>query len=79
MILLKSGTTYKKVAFSDIPYLEIKGHVLKVYLQNSSVIPVSIKMSEAESRFPQNCFYRCHQSYMVNLAFIESKVFTKLK
>ncbi len=72
MILLKSGTTYKKVAFSDIPYLEIKGHVLKVYLQNSSVIPVSIKMSEAESRFPQNYFYRCHQSYMVNLAFIEN-------
>lgn len=72
VILLKCGSIYKKIAFSDISYFEIKGHVLKVYLQNSSVIPVSIKMSEAESRFPQKYFYRCHQSYMVNLAFIEN-------
>lgn len=72
VIVLKCGNVFKKIAFAAIYYLEIKGHVLKVYLQNDTVITVSMKMAEAESRFPQNQFFRCHQSYMVNLAYIEN-------
>ncbi|MGF6352831.1 two-component system LytT family response regulator [Paenibacillus sp. 4624] len=58
---------------ADIYYAEAQEKVTKVYTKNGEfTMPVSI--SDFHSRLPQDAFFRCHRSYLVNLAQIREIV-----
>ncbi|CAI6066161.1 Transcriptional regulatory protein YpdB [Paenibacillus sp. JJ-100] len=58
---------------ADIYYAEAQEKVTKVYTKNGEfTMPLSI--SDFYSRLPQETFFRCHRSYLVNLAQIREIV-----
>ncbi len=58
---------------ADIYYAEAQEKVTKVYTKNGEfTMPVSI--SDFHSRLPQDAFFRCHRSYLVNLSQIREIV-----
>jgi len=58
---------------ADIYYAEAQEKVTKVYTKNGEfTMPVSI--SDFHSRLPQDAFFRCHRSYLVNLVQIREIV-----
>ncbi len=58
---------------ADIYYAEAQEKVTKVYTKNGEfTMPVSI--SDFHSRLPQDTFFRCHRSYLVNLSQIREIV-----
>ncbi|WP_339297397.1 LytTR family DNA-binding domain-containing protein [Paenibacillus sp. FSL R5-0623] len=58
---------------ADIYYAEAQEKVTKVYTKNGEfTMPVSI--SDFHSRLPQDTFFRCHRSYVVNLSQIREIV-----
>ncbi|WP_338587845.1 LytTR family DNA-binding domain-containing protein [Paenibacillus sp. Y5S-9] len=58
---------------ADIYYAEAQEKVTKVYTKNGEfTMPVSI--SDFHSRLPQDMFFRCHRSYVVNLSQIREIV-----
>ncbi|KQY87590.1 LytTR family transcriptional regulator [Paenibacillus sp. Root52] len=58
---------------TDIYYAEAQEKVTKVYTKNGEfTMPVSI--TDFQGRLPQETFFRCHRSYVVNLAQIREIV-----
>ncbi|MFE6077287.1 LytR/AlgR family response regulator transcription factor [Paenibacillus sp. NPDC057886] len=58
---------------ADIYYAEAQEKVTKVYTKNGEfTMPVSI--SDFHGRLPQETFFRCHRSYVVNLSQIREIV-----
>ncbi|RPK28322.1 LytR/AlgR family response regulator transcription factor [Paenibacillus xylanexedens] len=58
---------------ADIYYAEAQEKVTKVYTKNGEfTMPVSI--SDFHSRLPEDTFFRCHRSYVVNLSQIREIV-----
>ncbi|PQP82245.1 DNA-binding response regulator [Paenibacillus sp. PCH8] len=58
---------------ADIYYAEAQEKVTKVYTKNGEfTMPISI--SDFHSRLPQDAFFRCHRSYVVNLSQIREIV-----
>lgn len=58
---------------ADIYYAEAQEKVTKVYTKNGEfTMPVSI--SDFHGRLPQESFFRCHRSYLVNLSQIREIV-----
>ncbi|WP_145045427.1 LytTR family DNA-binding domain-containing protein [Paenibacillus xylanexedens] len=58
---------------TDIYYAEAQEKVTKVYTKNGEfTMPVSI--TDFHGRLPQETFFRCHRSYVVNLAQIREIV-----
>ncbi|MDK8192364.1 LytTR family DNA-binding domain-containing protein [Paenibacillus sp. UMB7766-LJ446] len=58
---------------TDIYYAEAQEKVTKVYTKNGEfTMPVSI--SDFHGRLPQETFFRCHRSYVVNLSQIREIV-----
>lgn len=64
-LLVTSGQKTFSLAFSDISFIEVYGHTLKIHTEKDTVeCPGALK--ELESTLP-DCFLRCHKSYIVNL------------
>ncbi|WP_440110773.1 LytR/AlgR family response regulator transcription factor [Paenibacillus sp. QZ-Y1] len=58
---------------ADIYYAEAQEKVTKVYTKNGEfTMPASI--TDFHSRLPQDTFFRCHRSYLVNLSQIREIV-----
>ncbi len=58
---------------ADIYYAEAQEKVTKVYTKNGEfTMPVSI--TDFHTRLPQDTFFRCHRSYVVNLSQIREIV-----
>ena len=54
----------------EILYLESKGHITEIHTANGNVYECKDKISELEQRAGKE-FVRCHQSFLVNLRYVE--------
>ena len=54
----------------EILYLESKGHTTEIHTANGNVYECKDKISELEQRAGKE-FVRCHQSFLVNLRYVE--------
>lgn len=62
------GTVYS-LDFDKILYIESTGRMLRIYTKAEKFDCIA-KLSEAEKAFPEQ-FIRCHQSYLVNMDYIQ--------
>ncbi|WP_406543535.1 LytR/AlgR family response regulator transcription factor [Clostridium ljungdahlii] len=67
-ILIKIGTTYKKVFLKEIYYVESNRRKVILYTQ-SGTQEYYAKMDDVESQLGST-FFRCHRGYIVNMAYI---------
>ena len=64
------GGMQVRIPFDRILFVEQKGKNLCIHLDDGDEKTVRGTLDETEQRFPENCFFRCHKSYLVNLAKI---------
>ena len=57
---------FYKISFSEIEYLESQGRDTIVVTENETIC-VHSKFSEMEAMLPEDIFFRCHRSYIINL------------
>lgn len=51
----------------DLMYCESDGNYTKLYLKDNNRLFVTKKLKEVEELLPQTCFFRVHNSYVINL------------
>lgn len=61
-----------KVPLNRIQYFENKLHRVSITMSDQEIITVSLKLSQIQEILKtQNIFLRCHQSYIVNLNYVD--------
>ncbi len=66
-IVIKQNRQSIKIPLSETLYFEIMGRVVKAHLIDRT-IEFYEKISTLEQKLPTDTFFRCHKSYIVNLA-----------
>lgn len=70
-LLVKFGSGGKRIAYSEIIYVESRNTVSYVHISSGESHRIYAKLSEIEAELNDSTFIRCHQSYIVNLQFVE--------
>ncbi len=65
-----SSDTKVRIPFDQILYVEQRGRSLYIYLENKEEVTLRGTLDSEEEKFQGHNFYRCHKSYLVNLARI---------
>lgn len=68
--LVKSGRYLKKIIIDNIEYITVDGKYLKIFADGSFYM-IRSTLNDFIARLPSN-FIKMHQSYIVNLNFIQS-------
>lgn len=64
---------FYRILFDDVDYLEAQNKRVLVHLSNGRTIHICELFSKCAEVFaPENGFYHCHRSYIVNLKNVES-------
>lgn len=71
-LLLKIGGKDCSAAFDRILYLEQRAHTLFVFLISGEVLQANERLELVEPQFASQPFFRCHKSYLVNLAHVKA-------
>lgn len=75
-----TATGYYKIAIDDVDYLEAQNKQVLVHMADGKTIEIREQFSTCESVFlPDNGFFRCHRSYIVNLNHVEQFTKTELR
>ncbi len=62
-----------KLKLSRILYFENRLHRVYIVLRNGDILSIHQKLNELQEELkPLTCFLRCHQSYIVNLNYVEA-------
>ncbi len=69
LLLKKNGRDFS-LPFERILYVEQKDHALYLYLTGGETVRVKERMDAIEPQFAGQPFFRCHKSYLVNLAYV---------
>ncbi|MBN1272565.1 MAG: response regulator transcription factor [Candidatus Aminicenantes bacterium] len=69
-ILIKSGTKYFKLKFSDILYIKGTGNYVTLVTEKKEIMYLST-MKKVLSILPSALFYRVHKSYIINLSHVD--------
>lgn len=70
-IIAKTISESNKIYLKDILYIESQLRKLKVHT-SYGIIEYYYKLADIEKQLPQNMFFRCHKSYIVNLKYVRS-------
>jgi DNA-binding LytR/AlgR family response regulator len=70
-IFIKSEKRIEKVELNDILYAEVLGNYVSIHTDRKKIIAY-LTMKSLESQLPSSDFIKIHQSFLVNLAKIES-------
>ncbi len=69
-IILKSRNSWHKIYLADIRYIETAGRFTKIHTENG-ILETKKRMKEYEEILKTKDFVRCHNSYIVNLRYIQ--------
>ena len=69
-LILKIGGKELSLPFERILYAEQKDHTLHLHLTGDEVLQANTKLDKIEPQFEGQPFFRCHKSYLVNLAHV---------
>lgn len=65
------GGNWCRVFCRNIVYVESDNREIILHLDDGTVMESYAKLSKAEEELPKKGFLRCHQSYIVNLYFVD--------
>lgn len=65
---VKSGAEIHRIPFAQIRFVEVLGRKISLHTQQA-VFTFNGRLDELAASFP-DCFFRCHKSYLVNLAMV---------
>jgi two-component system LytT family response regulator len=71
-LIINTHTGKDMVLFDDIYYIESNNTYSTFYLKNNKKITSSRPIKEYEEILPNNQFFRCHRSYIVNISKVIS-------
>lgn len=72
MFTAKTADGFCRIALADVNYLEAQNKKVLVYLSNGKTLEIHELFSKCTEVFsPENGFFHCHRSYIVNLSCIE--------
>lgn len=69
-IILKDKYGIQPTNISDIIRLEASGSYTQFFIQNQESIVVSRVLKEYAALLPEEQFFRCHQSHLINLDYL---------
>lgn len=61
-----------KIPYGKILYISSSGHTLFIYCKDGTVQECNGRLDEMEYKIRSGMFCRCHQSFLVNLYYVES-------
>ncbi len=67
---LADHNSYNKILFDDIYYIETNGRKTLIHTHNGDII-CSYPISQLEELLKNKNFFRCHNSYIVNMLHVE--------
>jgi DNA-binding LytR/AlgR family response regulator len=70
-IIIQANRQNIKIELSEIIYFEITGRVIKAH-SNEAIYEFYEKLSVLEQKLPNDEFFRCHKSYLINLSYVTS-------
>ncbi len=73
-VLLRYGGRSLALALNDILYCEVYDHDTMLHLVSGETQHLRMPLGKLESQLAASCFARSHQSYLVNMDYIESVV-----
>ena len=68
--MIESDGRVIRIPFGLIDYIEQRGRMLVICRSDGDPLTVTGRLDEIEPQFPAKAFFRCHKSYLVNLARI---------
>lgn len=69
-LVVCSDRQYRYLYLDQIMYIESNRHTITVHMKDGTVLNATDKLNDVESRINNDSFLRCHQSYLVNMAYI---------
>lgn len=70
--ILKSEHQLIKFDYDDIVYIKADGNYSVIYLKDRTKHIIYQSLKDFEKDLPENIFFRCHRSYIVNVMLISS-------
>lgn len=70
-IILRDKYGIQSVDLDEITHLESHGSYTKFYLTSGETLMISKGLKEYESLLPNEQFFRCHQSYLINMNYLK--------
>lgn len=67
---IKDGYSQVKIVFDEIVYVKSQGNYLDIYTSSKKVM-ARMTFSSLIEELPQNLLFRVHNSYMVNINFVD--------
>ena len=71
LMLKEAGGSFRRVFCRNILYAESANRKVKIYLDDGTTIESYAKLDELEQQLPARLFFRCHQSYIISMYFVE--------
>lgn len=71
IMIKERGGSYRRLFTRFITYMESNNREVTIHMEDGSEIVTYAKLGEAEENLPKKQFVRCHQSYVLNLYFVE--------
>lgn len=75
-----TATGFYKIAIDRVDYLEAQNKHVLIHMTDGKIIEVRERFSTCDNVFsPENGFFRCHRSYIVNLNHVEQFTKTEIR
>ena len=71
-VKLRTSTGFNFYDYCDIVCIEADEHQVKVYTRFGEVITVFASFASIQEQLPDDRFYKCHRSFVVNLSKVAS-------
>lgn len=71
-LMISARGNVSRVPLSSVMWIESKGHRITYHTTNGAFESTSNSMKEIEQQLKDDDFYRCSNSFMVNLAYVRS-------
>ena len=71
LMLKETGGSYRRIYCRNILFIESSNRKVYLHLDNGEVMENYAKLDELEQQLPGKLFFRCHQSYIISLYFVE--------
>ena len=71
VMIKEAAGSYRRIYCRNIRYVESSNRKVILHMENGDELETYAKLSELEELLPSKLFFRCHQSYVISLYFVE--------